>query len=104
MLRSSFPIAKGAYYQYWQADQGTCLTDNMPLSQWEKTNEAWNKNNVTCVPQPQFAPVTLISANNYYTYRDGNVYLDLNSSTGVYRRLVLGQDKNGAPVFDRVQS
>lgn len=106
---------KGVYYshdaqgnllkfnQYWQADQKTCLTDNLPLSQWEKTSEAWTKNDVQCTPQPQFASRSLVSANNYYAYRDGKVYLDFNSLTGVYRRIVFGEDKNGQSVFTRVK-
>ena len=104
---------KGIYYsrnaqgnllkfnQYWQEDQQACLTDNMPLSQWEKTSEAWDKNNVLCSPQPYFLSRSLIAANNYYAYRDGKVYLDFDASTGIYRRIILGEDKNGRPVFTR---
>lgn len=102
---------KGVYYdrdsegnlkkfnQYKINDQ--CYTDQLPLSHWEKGNEAWAKNNVQCVPQAGFVSRTVISANNFYTYRDGRVLIDLDSSTGTYRKLVLGEDHQGNPTFTR---
>lgn len=91
------------FNQYWLVSANACLTDNVPLSKWEMTSEKWRKNNVQCTPQPQFASRTLISANNYYSYRDNKVYLDLDSSTGVYRRIILAENTNGKPVFTRLQ-
>ena len=79
----------------------TCLTDNLPLSNWERSSQKFVKHQVQCVPQPQFASQTLLSSNNYYGYRDGKVWLDLNSSTGIYRRLILGEANDGSPIFSR---
>lgn len=106
---------KGVYYtrdaqgnlkkfnEWYNASAKACYTDPLALSQWEKTSEAWDKNQVVCTSQPQFASRSLISENNYYAYRDGKTYLDLDSSTGVFRRLVIGEDRSGQPVFTRLQ-
>lgn len=91
------------FNEWYNTSADACYTDNLPLSQWEKTSEAWNKKQIQCVPQPQFNSRSLISANNYYQYRDGKSYLDLDSSTGIYRRLVIGEGKNGESVFTRLQ-
>lgn len=114
--RSAAPSAsscKGVYYthsssgqlqkwnQYWQADQGACLTDTMPLSNWQTTSAKFINNVVQCTPQAGISSQTLIAANNYYSYRDGKVLLDLNSSTGIYRKITTGYDTTGAPLFSR---
>jgi len=91
------------FNEWFNKTADACYTDNLPLSQWEKTSEAWDKKQIQCVPQPQFSSRSLVSANNYYQYRDGKSYLDLDSSTGVYRRLVIGEGKDGTPVFTRLQ-
>lgn len=91
------------FNEWYNVSAKACFTDPMALSQWEKTSEAWDKTRVECIPQPQFASRSLVSANNYYSYRDGRSYLDLDSSTGVYRRLVLGEDRLGKPTFARLQ-
>lgn len=89
------------YNQYER--EGQCWTDNLPLSQFEKTQQAWNKNHVTCVPQPGFASRTVIAANNYYQYRDNKALIDFNAQTGVYRRLTLGEDANGNQTYSKLQ-
>lgn len=91
------------YNQYWLESAAACFTDNMELSQWEKTSEAWNKNNIQCTPQPQFSPRSVIADNNFYDYRDGKVYINFNSATGVYKKIILGEDRNGNPTFSRLQ-
>ena len=45
--------------------------------------------------------MTLTSSNNYYTYRDGRILLDLDASTGIYRRIELGQNSDGSIAFSR---
>lgn len=104
---------KGIYYErdsagtlkkYNQYElNGQCYTDNLPLSQFEKTDEKWKKNNVQCTPQPSFPSRTVVAASNFYDYRDGKAYLDFDSSTGVYRRIILAEDKQGKPVYARLK-
>lgn len=91
-------------YNEFLNNAGTvCLTDPMELSQWEKTSEAVDKNKTKCVPQPSFASRTVIAANNYYAYRDDKSLIDFDSTTGIYRRLTLGEGKDGSQTFTRVQ-
>lgn len=103
---------KGVYYERINGElkkfvqyekDGQCLTDNLSLSRFEKTLESWNKNSVTCKPQPSFPSRTLVAANNYYSYRDGKAYLDFDSSTGIFRRIVLAENDQGEPVYARLQ-
>lgn len=106
---------KGIYYttdaqsmlhkwnQFWQADQRTCLTKNMPLSLWENSSQKFLSKQVTCSPQPGFPSRSLVTANNFYSYRDGRELIDFNSTSGIYRKLLLGQNKDGTPAFSRSQ-
>jgi hypothetical protein len=89
------------YNEYSQ--NGQCLKDSVSLSQWESSSESRLKKGVSCKPQPQFSSRALVSTNNFYGYRDGKVYLELNSSTGEYRRLTLAEGKQGDQVFSRLQ-
>jgi hypothetical protein len=92
------------YNEYYNSGAKKCFTDPLALSRWETLSELWNINNTECVPQPQFASRSLVSANNHYAYRDGKIYLDFDSSTGVYRKVTLGESKfNGEPTFTRLQ-
>lgn len=104
---------KGVYYErdssgnlkkFNQYDQnGQCLTENMKLSQFETTLENWNKKSVKCVPQSGFTSKTIVAANNYYDYRDNKAFLQFDSSTGIFRRIVLAEDKEGNPVYTKLQ-
>lgn len=89
--------------QYWQSDQGLCLTDELALSDWEQSLLNWTLNGLTCKPQPQIQSQSLVASGNFYRYRDNKVYLDLNTATGVFRRLVYGEDKDGSPLFTKLQ-
>ena len=80
---------------------GQCFTDNMALTQWETTTEHRRIHNVHCTPQS--LTTTLVSANNYYDFRNGRIYLDLNGSTGEYRRITLAEGKDGKQVYTRLQ-
>lgn len=80
-----------------------CRKDSMELSQWERSSELRMKSGVSCTPQLQFASQALVSSNNFYSYRDGKIYLELNSQTGEYRKITLAQDKAGNLVFTRLQ-
>jgi len=95
--RDGFGVLK-KFYQY--PHDGKCFTEPRPLSNWETSLE---RPKTDCVPQPQFASRSLASANNFYSYRDGKVYLDLNAETGTYRKLTLGEDKKGKATFTRLQ-
>ena len=83
------------------AFNGQCFTDNIALTRWESTTEHRRIHNVHCTPQG--LTTTLVSANNYYSYRDGRIYLDLNGSTGEYRRITLAEGKDGKQVYTRLQ-
>lgn len=91
------------FNEYFNSSANACYTDNMALNHWETTSEAWDKNKVTCVPQPQFQSRSLISANNYFSYRDARSFLDLDSATGVFRRIVIADGNDGNPTFSRLQ-
>jgi len=104
---------KGIYYsrdsqgnllkfnQYWQADQKACLTDQVALSNYEKSTEKRRTHSVACVPQPTFPTMALRASGNFYSYRNDRYYLDFDAATGTFRRLTLGQDRNGKVVFQR---
>jgi len=91
------------FNEYYNVSANACYTDPLALSLWEAATEAWNKKNISCTPQPQFTSRTLVSANNHYSYRDGKMYLDLDSATGIFRKIVIGEDKEGNPTFTRLQ-
>lgn len=80
------------FNEWFNKSVNACYTDNLELSRWEETSEKWDKNKVQCKPQPQFNSRSLVSANNYYQYRNGKDFLDLDASTGIFRRLTIGED------------
>lgn len=104
---------KGVYYsrdsqgnllkfnQYWQVDQKACLTDQIALTNYEKSTETRRKHKVTCKPQSTFPTTALKATGNYYSYRDDRYYLDFDSATGIFRRITLGEDQNGVAVYQR---
>ena len=87
--------------QFHTVNDSTCLTENLSLSQWQITSQKFVKHLVKCVPQSASQFMTLTSSNNYYTYRDGRILLDLDASTGIYRRIELGQNSDGSIAFSR---
>lgn len=70
-------------------------------TQWDQSAALRARKAVTCVPQA-FSK-TLVAANNYYGYRDGRQYLDLDGSTGTFRRLTIAEGKSGQRVVTRLQ-
>ena len=78
-----------------------CVKEGVALTRWESSTEHRRIHNVHCTPQ-NFT-TTLVSANNYYSYRDGRIYLDLNGSTGEYRRISLAEGKDGKQLFTKLQ-
>lgn len=89
------------YNQYLQKDQGQCLTDKVSLTTYEASTEKRRKLNVKCKPQSGFPTMALKADGNYYNYRNGRYFLDFDSTTGVFRRLLIGEDANGKPLFQR---
>lgn len=69
-------------------------------TQWEKSREMRKKRGISC--KPQTFSRTLVSANNFYSYRDGKVFLDLNGTTGEFRRLTVAEGKGGETVYTRL--
>lgn len=89
-----------ARYNEYQVTSLGCVTDKMSLTTFEKQELNRSQRNITCKPQG-IPSVTLISKNNYYTPRNDSIYLDLNSTTGIFRRLIVGKAANGTPLFQR---
>lgn len=87
-------------FNEYAGPDGQCMTDTLALTRWQSSLEDRTKKGVTCTPQ-QFS-ATLISNNNFYSYRDGKVLLDLDPS-GTYRKLTLTVNKSGQPVFTRLE-
>ncbi|GIL17262.1 MAG: hypothetical protein BroJett040_10130 [Oligoflexia bacterium] len=104
---------KGIYYQrdaygdlkkfnqYWLESSKACLTDQIALTNYEASTEKRRKHNVNCVPQPNFPSMALKASSNYYSYRDDRYYLDFDASTGQFRRITLGEDKDSNVVYQR---
>lgn len=90
------------YNDHTVSGMSGCVKDNMELSHFEATMESRTKRSVKCTPQYSFSSTTLVSSNNFYSYRDGKVYLDLNSLTGEYSKLTLAEDKSGNPVYTKL--
>lgn len=76
-----------------------CLLDQVSLSTWEQSAESRRGQNISCASQ--VLDTSLKASGNYYQYRDGREYLDLDGSTGQYRRLFFGELKNGREAFTR---
>lgn len=89
------------YNQYWQEDQKACLTDKIALSTYESSTETRRKRKVTCVPQSTFPSMALKASGNFYSYRNDRYYLDFDASTGIFRRLTLGEGQSGNVVYQR---
>lgn len=89
-------------FNEYRGDNGQCMKDSVALSQWEASSELRSRRGVSCEPQA-ISSRALVSSNNFYSYRDGKIYLELNSSTGEYRKLTLAEGKDGSAVFSRLQ-
>ncbi len=70
-------------YSSHMSSSGSCLIENQALTKWEASNFAFTKNNVQCAPVPTFRSRSMVSASNYYSYRDGKVFVSLNAETSV---------------------
>jgi hypothetical protein len=78
-----------------------CLIDPMPLTEWEKSKNRRFDTKVKCTPQTDLPSMWIETNGNYYSYRDSKIFIELNSSTGEARRLILGEMPDGSPSFQR---
>lgn len=77
-----------------------CVTDNLPLSVFEKQEIIRYEHNIQCKPQ-NIPSVTLLSKNNYLSTRNDSIFLDLDAQSGQFRRLIVGKSVSGVPLFQR---
>lgn len=89
------------YIEYWHTGIGNCLREPLPLSQWEKSNEKRSEKVITCEPQVDLPSMWLKSNSNYYSYRNERIYIELNSETGVGKRLLIGELESGEKSYIR---
>lgn len=87
-------------FNEYQSSMG-CLTDPVPLTQWEKsTNDRFDKK-ISCTPQTDLPSMWLKSSGNYYSYRDSKIYVELNATTGEAKRLILAEMPDGSASYIR---
>lgn len=89
------------YKETWNSYAKECFRENIPLSQWEKSLEKRKKHDVQCTPQVDIPNLWLRSSNNYYSYRNNRIFLELDASTGEARKLIVGELDNGEKSFKR---
>lgn len=92
-------LVRKRYTQY-PSSMG-CLTDPLPLTQWETSLNKRFDTQVKCTPQTDLPSMWLRSANGYYTYRNSRIFINLDATTGEARRLILGEMPDGKPSFTR---
>lgn len=84
---------------------GSCndadLDGDGKLSWFERSMAKRLRANVQCSPQPELDNLWLKSANNFYAYRNDKIFLELNSTTGIFRRLIIGEGKSNEQRFYR---
>jgi hypothetical protein len=89
------------YNEYWLASANACLTDKIALTNYEASTEVRRKQKVTCLPQATIPTMALKASGNFYSYRNDRYYLDLDSSKGQFRRILMGEDHDGKVVYQR---
>ena len=84
----------------------TCVKKNLVLTNYEQGLDRRRRNNITCKPQ-SIGKVWLKAAGNFYSYRNDRVFLELDGSTGQFRRITTGVTSDihssgaGLPSFSR---
>lgn len=78
-----------------------CLTDPVPLTHWEASLNKRFDTKVTCTPQTDLPSMYLKSNGNYYSYRNSKIFIELDSTTGQARRLIIGEMPDGSLSFNR---
>jgi len=84
-------------YEYYKTQNSEeCKRGQIPLSHFEKGIRRRAEKKIKCTPQTELSSkVYLKAANNFYEYRNNKYFLHLDPSTGTFRRIILGEDKNG---------
>jgi hypothetical protein len=88
-------------YNEFEVKPGVCWVQSVPLTRWEATEEGWKANKYKCAPVADLSSMTLIASENFYTYRDEKMLIDLDAETGIYRKIFIGTSKEKALVYDR---
>jgi len=86
--------------EYWNSVIGACSQKRLQLTNFEKGIDLRRRANVTCRPQV-IASAWLKADSNFYDYRNGRVFLELDSVTGQFRRLTLGETSSGRPTVSK---
>jgi len=89
------------YNEFFSTNFNSCATKSVGLTNWEETSLKFTQGLVTCTPQTGINSQSLVAANNFYAYRDGKAMIDLDSSTGIYRKLLIGSDADGKALFSK---
>lgn len=98
-IKDSNGLVRQRYNEY-QNSMG-CLTDPVPLTQWEKSVNVRFDKKVSCTPQTDLPSMWIKSSGNYYSYRDSKIFIELNASTGEAKRLILAEMPDGSLSFQR---
>jgi hypothetical protein len=86
--------------EYLNAVTDTCSEMRLQLTNYESGLDVRRRAKVTCKPQ-SIASVWLKADSNFYSYRNGRVLMELDSSTGQFRRLTLGETTDGQPAVSK---
>lgn len=78
-----------------------CLTDPVPLTQWEVTLNKRFDAKVQCIPQTDLPSMWIKTNGNYYSYRDSKIFIELNAAKGEAKRLIIGEMQDGSKSFQR---
>jgi hypothetical protein len=79
----------------------SCVKDFLNTPRWYLSEFNRMRKNIVCTPQHLLPSMSLKSSGNYYSYRDDRMYLQLNSETGEFKRVILGEDSSGNTLFER---
>lgn len=97
--RDANNLVRSRYIEY-QSQLG-CLTDPVPLTQWETSLNKRFDTKIKCTPQVDLPSMYLKSNGNYYSYRDSKILIELDASSGQARRLIIGEMPDGSLSFNR---
>lgn len=82
------------YTEYFNDITKSCSEKRLQLTTYEKGLDYRRRNQVQCLPQPT-ALVWLKADANFYDYRNGRIFLELDASTGQFRRISIGTTSDG---------
>lgn len=94
-------LVRNRYEESWNSGMNACLTENKPLTQWEISLNTRFDHDVRCTPQVDLPTLRLRSSSNFYSYKNDRIFVELNSASGVGRRLIIGELPDGSMSFNR---